>query len=119
MHKLKVVIFCASPTQKKEALCNFFVIVASELDIENKNLYEIDIAKGEIHNSREFHIPEVSVPFDYDGERILWMEYKENQVKEFQYYDIPAKKVVPIIAFDKKYHFLSFGRLVKNLLIFV
>jgi len=46
------------------------------LDIENKNLYEIDIAKGEIHNSREFHIPEVSVPFDYDGERILWMEYK-------------------------------------------
>lgn len=59
------------------------------------------------------------MPFDYDGERILWMEYKENQVKEFQYYDIPAKKVVPIIAFDKKYHFLSFGRLVKNLLIFV
>ena len=47
------------------------------------------------------------------------MEYKVNQVKEFQYYDITAKKVVPIINFDKKYHFLSFGRLIKNTLIFV
>lgn len=62
--------------RKRKPCVNFIVNVASELDIENKNLYEIDIAKGEIHNSREFHIPEVSVPFDYDGERILWMEYK-------------------------------------------
>ncbi len=47
------------------------------------------------------------------------MEYKEGQVKEFQYYCTLTKKVVPIVNFDKKYHFLSFGRLVKNLLIFI
>lgn len=57
-------------------------------------------------------MPEVAVPFDFDGSRILWMEYQEDQVKEFQYYDLVQKKVVPIKSFDKSYHFLSHGRLV-------
>ena len=57
-------------------------------------------------------MPEVSVPFDFDGNRILWMEYREDQVKEFQYYDLTHKKVFPIKAFEKDYHFLSHGRLV-------
>lgn len=46
-------------------------------------------------------MPEVAVPFDFDGSRILWMEYKEDQVKEFQYYDLPQKKIFPIRSFDK------------------
>jgi len=57
-------------------------------------------------------MPEVAVPFDFDGTRILWMEYQEDQVKEFQYYDLAQKKVVNIKSFDKDYHFLSHGRLV-------
>ena len=87
--------------------------------MENKNLYEIDADKNEIKLHREFKMPEVAVPFDFDGSRILWMEYQEDQVKEFQYYDLVQKKVVPIKSFDKSYHFLSHGRLVGKELIFV
>lgn len=86
--------------------------IAVELELENKNLYEIDADKNEIKLHREFKMPEVAVPFDFDGSRILWMEYQEDQVKEFQYYDLVQKKVVPIKSFDKSYHFLSHGRLV-------
>ena len=64
-------------------------------------------------------MPEVAVPFDFDGSRILWMEYKEDEVKEFQYYDLAQKKVFPIKSFEKEYHFLSHGRLVGKELIFV
>jgi len=64
-------------------------------------------------------MPDVTVPFDFDGNRILWMEYQQDQVKEFQYYDMTQKKVIPIRAYDKEYHFLSHGRLINNELIFV
>lgn len=64
-------------------------------------------------------MPEVAVPFDFDGSRILWMEYQEDQVKEFQYYDLAQKRVNVIKSFDKEYHFLSHGRLVGKELIFV
>ena len=90
-----------------------------DLDLETKNLYEIDADKNEIKLHREFRMPEVSVPFDFDGSRILWMEYQEDKVKEFQYYDLVQKKVIPIRAYDKEYHFLSHGRLVDRELIFV
>jgi hypothetical protein len=82
-------------------------------------MYEIDADRNEIKLHREFRMPEVAVPFDFDGSRILWMEYREDQVKEFQYYDLGQKKVVPIKAFEKDYHFLSHGRLVGKELIFV
>lgn len=82
-------------------------------------MYEIDADKNEIKLHREFRMPEVAVPFDFDGSRILWMEYKEDQVKEFQYYDLAQKKIFPIKEFDKDYHFLSHGRIVGKELIFV
>lgn len=46
-------------------------------------------------------MPEVAVPFDFDGNRILWMEYQQDQIKEFQYYDLAQKKVFPIKSFEK------------------
>lgn len=33
------------------------------------------------------------MPFDFDGSRILWMEYKEGGVKEFQCFDLAKKQV--------------------------
>jgi hypothetical protein len=90
-----------------------------DLEMEKKNMYEIDADKNEIKLHREFTMPEVAVPFDFDGDRILWMEYKEDQVKEFQYYDLAQKKVIPIKAYDKEFHFLSHGRIVGKELIFV
>jgi hypothetical protein len=49
--------------------------------LENKNLYEIDANQNIIKLHREFKMPEVAVPFDFDGERILWMEYQPEEVK--------------------------------------
>ena len=64
-------------------------------------------------------MPELYVPFDFDGKRILWMEYREGDVKEFQFYDLATKKIIPIKNFGNDYHFLSFGRIVRKDIIFV
>ena len=59
------------------------------------------------------------VPFDFDGDRILWMEYKEGGSKEFQTYDLSKKQISTINIFDKSYHFLSFGKLLGDDIIFI
>jgi hypothetical protein len=64
-------------------------------------------------------MPELYVPFDFDGKRILWMEYKEGDIKEFQLYELAKKVITPVISFGKDYHFLSFGRIINKDLIFV
>lgn len=59
-------------------------------------------------------MPDVAVPFDFDGQRILWMEYKSEEIKEFQYYDLSLKTIKAIKEFGPEFHFLSHGRLVKR-----
>lgn len=93
--------------------------LATDLDIEKNNLYEIFIDSNEIKTHRDFKMPELYVPFDFDGKRILWMEYREGDVKEFQFYDLATKKIIPIKNFGNDYHFLSFGRIVRKDIIFV
>jgi hypothetical protein len=60
------VIFCAYPTQKREAVQN-------ELNHEKNTLYEMNLSRGEIVQHKDFNLPEVSVPFDFDGRRVLWL----------------------------------------------
>lgn len=59
------------------------------------------------------------MPFDFDGNRILWMEYKENGVKEFQSYDLNKKQFSTIKNFGNQYHFLSFGKILSQEIIFI
>lgn len=68
---------------------------------------------------REFKIPEIFVPFDFDGKRILWMEYKEEGVKEFQCYNLASKQITTIKNFGSQFHFLSFGKLIGKDVIFI
>jgi len=106
------VIFCAYPTQKRDTAQN-------ELNHEKSSLYEINLSKGEIAQHKDFNIPEVSVPFDFDGRRVLWLEYKEQGRKEFQLYDLDRRQIFPIVEFLKNFEFISHGRLYRHELIFV
>ena len=82
-------------------------------------MYEIDIANSEVRTHREFKIPEIFVPFDFDGKRILWMEYKEEGVKEFQCYNLTSKQITTVKNFGNQYHFLSFGKLLGKDVVFI
>ena len=47
------------------------------------------------------------------------MEYKEEGVKEFQCYSLNSKQITTIKNFGNQYHFLSFGKLLGNDVIFI
>jgi len=39
-------------------------------------------------NCSGFNLPAVSVPFDFDGERLVWLEFKEKKEKRLAVYSI-------------------------------
>lgn len=82
-------------------------------------MYEVNLLTNQIAQHKDFNLPQVSVPFDFDGRRVLWMEYKEQGFKEFQFYDLSRREIFRIAEFPKSYEFLSHGRLYGNELIFV
>lgn len=47
------------------------------------------------------------------------MEYKEGGVKEFQTYELAKKQINTIYNFGNKFHFISFGRILGNDVIFI
>jgi len=62
-------------------------------------------------------VPEVCVPFDFNGSRLLWLEYKQGGKKELQAYDFASQEVIVLKEFSKSIDFVSHVRLYGNYLI--
>lgn len=59
-----------------------------------------------------------SVPYDFDGDRMLWMEW-EGKMRNFKYYDFLATEARNIVSFHKDFGQIGMCRLVREMLVFV
>lgn len=60
-----------------------------------------------------------TVPFDFDGSKFVWLEYKENSVKEMVIFDLFENKPVYFKKFDKNTEFISYCKIFHQWLVYV
>ena len=56
-----------------------------------------------------------SVPFDFDGEHLIYMEYMENSLREIWMYKVQDREVVQLMRFTKADPIVSHVKLVRNM----
>jgi hypothetical protein len=59
-----------------------------------------------------------TVPYDFDGNRLLWMEW-EGKVRNFKFYDFELTDVKNFAVFHRNYGQIGFCKLVDDFLVFV
>ncbi|EGR26928.1 hypothetical protein IMG5_204300 [Ichthyophthirius multifiliis] len=113
LNKNTAAMTLATPTQNKDAI----------FDYKNSPLKGIlqvyCIEKQEWKNYEQLNIPNISVPFDYDGQQFIWLEYKEQMKKIISVYNLQTQTTNDLITFDKNIEFISHVKLAKNFFIFV
>jgi len=67
----------------------------------------------------KIEIGQHSVPFHFDGNRFLWLEYLENQSKHLNIYDYIDKSTKTVHTFEKSVAFVSHAKLTQSLVLFV
>ena len=55
------------------------------------------------------------MPFDFDGQHLIYMEYMENSVREIWMYKVQEREVVQILRFTKADPIVSHVKLVKSM----
>lgn len=55
-----------------------------------------------------------SVPFDFDGQHLLYMEYREKGIREVFIYDIETREIKNLIRFTKADSIVSHVKLVRG-----
>ena len=55
------------------------------------------------------------MPFDFDGQHLIYMEYMENSVREIWMYKVQDREVVQILRFNKADPIVSHVKLVKSM----
>ena len=55
-----------------------------------------------------------SVPFDFDGEHLIYMEYQENSMREIWMYKVQDREVVQLLRFTKADPIVSHVKLVQS-----
>ena len=55
-----------------------------------------------------------SVPFDFDGKHLIYMEYLENSIREIWMYKVQEREIVKLLRFTKADSIVSHAKLVKN-----
>ncbi|CAG9324037.1 unnamed protein product [Blepharisma stoltei] len=64
-------------------------------------------------------LPPQSVPYDFDGKRLLWMEWGTNLLRTFKMYDFTTQAVSEIAAYEKKYGHITHVKLLQDSILLV
>lgn len=75
------------------------------------NLSNLETNKLEEFGRDEIEFTQNSVPFDFDGNYLLWMDYKAKGVREIHLYDFNNKKKETILTFGQKDGIISHCKL--------
>ncbi|EAR90973.3 hypothetical protein TTHERM_00145780 (macronuclear) [Tetrahymena thermophila SB210] len=103
----------ANPTQNKDAIYD-------SNDQQLKGILQVfQIDKQQWKHYSQFNLPQVCVPFDFDSDKMVWLEYKDQGVKEIQIYDLSTQKTSLVTSFTKKIEFISHVKLLQNFVIYV
>ena len=111
MHKNQVLIMTVAPTQNKD-------LGPFDISIRKNNLYVVALDTREMTHYH-VEVPQLVVPFDYDGTRVLLLEYLPGAKKRMHTYDFRSRTLEVIYQVPHKVEFISHGRLVRNILVFV
>lgn len=110
LKKEKVLLLTVAPTQNKDLVI--------DITTKKNSLYLVDLQGQEVthHN---VDMPQLCVPFDYDGTRLLLLEYLKGGKKQLLIYDFGKQQMELVYAIPQCVEFVSFGRLAGNFLVFV
>ena len=53
------------------------------------------------------------MPFDFDGRRLLWMTYLENDIRQLNIFDFDENKIDMVHQFSKKDGMISHAKFLK------
>eukprot|EP01016_Furgasonia_blochmanni_P025892 TRINITY_DN2767_c0_g1_i21.p1 TRINITY_DN2767_c0_g1~~TRINITY_DN2767_c0_g1_i21.p1 ORF type:complete len:252 (-),score=25.46 TRINITY_DN2767_c0_g1_i21:323-1078(-) len=67
----------------------------------------------------KLNVPNVCAPFDFDGKRIMWIEYLERGMKEIQIYDCEKFAIEKVKEFGRAVEGVSFGKLYRQFALYV
>ena len=67
------------------------------------------------HRPDNMRFTQNSVPFDFDGEHLIYMEYMENSLREIWMYKVQDREVVQLMRFTKADPIVSHVKLVRNM----
>lgn len=74
---------------------------------------------GDLKEYNVENVPEIFVPFDFDGLHILWLEYCLKGEKIIQNLTLSTGEVSKLVSFDKKIKFVSHCKLCRNFVIYI
>ena len=66
------------------------------------------------HKPENLKFTQNSVPFDFDGEYLIYMEYRERQIREIYMYKVNEREAVLLLRFTKADTIVSHVKLVRN-----
>jgi hypothetical protein len=60
-----------------------------------------------------------TVPFDFDGDRLLWMNYQSRDLRDVNLYNFPLKTLTTVVNFQKRDGIISHMKLLGDCLYYV
>jgi len=64
-------------------------------------------------------LPEHSVPYDFDGNKLLWMEWSSDMSKVFKYFDFSSREIKEAVTFSKSFGHITQVKLLPDSLLIV
>lgn len=59
------------------------------------------------------------MPFDFDGDRLLWMNYQSRDIRDVNLYNFPEKTLTTVVNFQKRDGIISHMKLLSDCLYYV
>mmetsp|Transcript_3947 Transcript_3947/g.4717 ORF Transcript_3947/g.4717 Transcript_3947/m.4717 type:complete len:109 (+) Transcript_3947:411-737(+) len=66
------------------------------------------------HNPPGLNFSQQHVPFDFDGEHLIYMEYRPNNVRQIFIYTVTSQTVSEVLRFTKADPIVSHVKLTRN-----
>ena len=85
-------------------LNNESVVLPGEQNTAPIQYTNIDTEIGE--NRGNFEYDHNSVPCDFDGKRVLWLDYVSKNLRHLKVFDCAANQMVDTVAFEKSFGLL-------------
>ena len=84
-------------------------------DLDPINISDLEENMLVQHRPDNLRFTQNSVPFDFDGEHLIYMEYQENSMREIHMYKVSTREVTNLLRFTKADQIVSHVKLATNM----
>jgi hypothetical protein len=71
------------------------------------------------HGDKILEFNQNTVPFDFDGKRLLWMDYKSREDRDIKTYTFDTKAVDTVLTFNRTDGLVSHMKFVGNKIFYI